>query len=145
MEQKFLWTNSLDALFNNFKEETSNKVHVEWRLKDTSLTPKEDGLDLRRNFLQNHPFVGDVRGGKGLLIGIELVADKETEVPIDVSIVNQVIASCKQKGVIIGKNGATVAGYNNVLTLAPPLTIEEEDLTFLIQTLKDALYEVNND
>jgi adenosylmethionine-8-amino-7-oxononanoate aminotransferase len=53
-----------------------------------------------------------------------------------------VIASCKQKGVIIGKNGATVAGYNNVLTLAPPLCIEEEELTFLIQTLIEALDEV---
>ncbi|GAE35244.1 aspartate aminotransferase family protein [Halalkalibacter akibai] len=93
------------------------------------------------NVLQHHPYVGDVRG-KGLLIGIELVTDKETKEPIDVSIVNKVIASCKKRGVIIGKNGATVAGYNNVLTIAPPLNIEEEDLTLLVQTLKEALNEI---
>ncbi|OLO28184.1 aspartate aminotransferase family protein [Alkalihalophilus pseudofirmus] len=93
------------------------------------------------NLLQHHPYVGDVRG-KGLLIGIELVEDKETKAPIDVSIVNRVIASCKQKGVIIGKNGATVAGYNNVLTIAPPLNTEEEDLAYLVKTVKDALNEL---
>jgi adenosylmethionine-8-amino-7-oxononanoate aminotransferase len=96
------------------------------------------------NYLQHHPYVGDVRG-KGLLIGIELVADKGTKTPIDVSVVNQVIASCKQKGVIIGKNGATVAGYNNVLTLAPPLCIEEKELAFLVQTLVEALDEVKGE
>lgn len=91
--------------------------------------------------LQEHPFVGDVRG-KGLLLGIELVSNKETKEPLDVQIVNQVIALCKQKGLIIGKNGATVAGYNNILTLAPPLNIEEEDLLFIVKNLTAALNEI---
>lgn len=81
----------------------------------------------------NH-FVGDVRG-KGLLIGIELVKDKATKEPLEVVLVNKVIGGCKQKGLMIGKNGATVAGFNNVLTLAPPLNIEQEDLDFMIKTL----------
>lgn len=90
------------------------------------------------NLLQDHPFVGDVRG-KGLLVGIELVKDKATKEPLEVALVNQVIAACKGNGVIIGKNGATVAGYNNVLTLAPPLNIEQTDLNFLVKTLCEAL------
>ncbi|KMJ56021.1 aminotransferase [Bacillus sp. LL01] len=88
--------------------------------------------------LQNNPYVGDIRG-KGMLIGIELVKDKSTKEPLDVSFVNQVMAVCKQKGLIIGKNGATVAGFNNVLTLSPPLSIEIDDITFIIDTLKNAL------
>ncbi|WP_096435199.1 aspartate aminotransferase family protein [Alteribacter populi] len=91
--------------------------------------------------LQSHPYVGDVRG-KGLLIGIELVNDKKTKEPIDEKVVNKVIASCKENGLIIGKNGATVAGFTNVLTLAPPLNIREEDLSFIISTLSNALNEV---
>lgn len=91
-----------------------------------------------QNMLQNHPYVGDVRG-KGLLIGIELVKDKKTKEPLDVQRVNKVIETCKQKGLIIGKNGATVAGYNNVLTLSPPLNIPEEDISFMIQTLYEAI------
>jgi taurine-pyruvate aminotransferase len=91
-----------------------------------------------KNLLHDHPFVGDVRG-KGLLVGIELVKDKVTKEPLDGNLVNQVIGECKQKGVIIGKNGATVAGYNNVLTLSPPLNIKEEDLDFLVKTVTESL------
>ncbi|MDQ0268269.1 aspartate aminotransferase family protein [Cytobacillus purgationiresistens] len=88
--------------------------------------------------LKDHPNVGDVRG-KGLLIGIELVKDKETKEPLEVDYLNKIIAGCKQKGIIIGKNGATVAGYNNVITLAPPLSIKEEDIQFIIETLTEEI------
>ncbi|WP_066370266.1 aspartate aminotransferase family protein [Neobacillus fumarioli] len=101
----------------------------------------EQLLNHLKNLLQDHPFVGDVRG-KGLLIGIELVKDKTTKEPLDVSIINQVIASCKDLGIIIGKNGATVAGYNNVLTLAPPLSIEQKDLHFLVKVLNDSFAKI---
>lgn len=118
-------------------------------IKNLELMEKEQLFDRSRelgvqvlsdlkNLLQDHPFVGDVRG-KGLLIGIELVKDKKTKEPLDGALVNQVIAICKQQGVLIGKNGATVAGYNNVLTLSPPLNIEVEDLKYLIKTLLASL------
>jgi len=94
-----------------------------------------------KNLLKDHPFVGDVRG-KGLLIGLELVKDKRTKEPLANDLVNQVIANCKQEGIIIGKNGGTVAGYNNVLTLAPPLTIKQVDLTFLVKTLSESLQKI---
>ncbi|WP_163102350.1 aspartate aminotransferase family protein [Peribacillus alkalitolerans] len=96
-----------------------------------------------KNKLQAHPFVGDVRG-KGLLVGIELVSDKRTKEPLDGAKVNGVIATCKQNGVIIGKNGMTVAGYNNVLTLSPPLNIEEKDLDFVLNTLIGALDQIKS-
>ncbi|MBS4190284.1 aspartate aminotransferase family protein [Bacillus sp. FJAT-49705] len=88
--------------------------------------------------LANHPYVGDVRG-KGLMIGIELVKDKGTKEPLETELVNRVITGCKQKGLIIGKNGATVAGFNNILQLAPPLNILEEDIEFIIQVLTEQL------
>ncbi|WP_047757823.1 aminotransferase class III-fold pyridoxal phosphate-dependent enzyme, partial [Geobacillus sp. ZGt-1] len=88
--------------------------------------------------LAGHPYVGDVRG-KGLLVGIELVADKATKEPLDVSLVNQVIHRCKENGLIIGKNGTTVAGYNNVLTLSPPLCITDDELSFVVRVLTGAL------
>lgn len=91
--------------------------------------------------LKDHAFVGDVRG-KGLLVGIELVSDKESKEPLNASLVNKVINGCKERGLLIGKNGATVAGYNNVLTLSPPLNIELEDLDFIIQTLTEELQKI---
>ncbi|MCM3159956.1 aspartate aminotransferase family protein [Metabacillus litoralis] len=95
-------------------------------------------LSALKTKLQHHPLVGDIRG-KGLLIGIELISDKSTKTPLEVSYVNQVISGCKEKGLIVGKNGATVAGYNNVLTLSPPLSIELEDVQFMIETIVEEI------
>lgn len=111
------------------------------KLPDRSAEVGELLINDLRNMLQDHPYVGDVRG-KGLLIGIELVKDQSSKVPLEIEKVNQVINKCKESGVIIGKNGYTVAGYNNVLTLAPPLIINDEEVTLLIQTLKKALYSI---
>ncbi|MCM3719826.1 aspartate aminotransferase family protein [Fictibacillus phosphorivorans] len=86
----------------------------------------------------HHPFVGDIRG-KGLLIGVELVKDRETKEPLPVDKVNQVIAECKNQRLIIGKNGVTVAGYNNVLTLSPPLNITLEEKDFILTRLIKAI------
>ena len=91
--------------------------------------------------IEVHPFVGDIRSF-GFLMGIELVEDKETKKPLDVSKVDQIIAGCKSNGLIIGKNGATVAGYNNILTLSPPLSSTEEDLEFIVTTLKNEMYKI---
>lgn len=121
-------------------------------LKNLEIMEKENLFDRSRDLgkqvvnelsvlLQDHPFVGDVRG-KGLLVGIELVKDKKTKEPLDITLVNQVIANCKQQGLLIGKNGATVAGYNNVLTLSPPLNIKQEDIHFIIKTVCDSLKKI---
>jgi taurine-pyruvate aminotransferase len=101
----------------------------------------EKALNTLTNLLQNHLNVGDVRG-KGLLIGLELVKDKNTKEPLEAGLVNDVIANCKQNGLLIGKNGVTVAGFNNVLTLSPPLNIEEKDLEFVIKTLVSSLEKI---
>lgn len=118
-------------------------------LKNLEIMEKENLFDRSRDLgdqlviglsasIGSHTAVGDIRG-KGLLVGIELVKDKATKEPLEAELVNKVIAGCKQKGLIIGKNGATVAGFNNVLTLAPPLNIEHDDLQFIIQTLTDEI------
>ncbi|MBZ5748905.1 aspartate aminotransferase family protein [Metabacillus rhizolycopersici] len=101
---------------------------------------KELGERLLRELeeIKEHPNVGDVRG-KGLLLGIELVEDKQTKAPAEVAKVNKVIGLCKEKGLIIGKNGDTVAGYNNILQLSPPLSITEDDFTFIVKTLKESI------
>lgn len=88
--------------------------------------------------LLEHPLVGDIRSF-GFLMGIELVRDKETKEPLPLPEVAGIITACKAKGLIIGKNGDTVAGYNNVLTLSPPLSSTDEDLDFIISTIKEVL------
>src|SRR5699024_9924127 len=83
---------------------------------------REKGDLLREKLapLYEHPYVGDNRG-KGLLVGIELVIDRKTKEPVDVLVVNSIIKKCREAGVIIGKNGDAVAGFNNILAIGPPL------------------------
>lgn len=87
--------------------------------------------------LDTHPYVGHIRG-IGLLIGIELVKDKMTKQPADMDVVNNIISYCKGKGLIIGKNGDTVAGFNNIIALSPPLNITDDDVDFIVTVLKEA-------
>jgi taurine-pyruvate aminotransferase len=91
--------------------------------------------------LHEHPNVGDIRS-KGLLMGIELVEDKNTKEPASLEKVNKVISACKERGLIIGKNGDTVAGFNNILTLSPPLSMTDEDFNFLVNTFKEGIWQI---
>lgn len=93
--------------------------------------------------LDEHPNVGNIRG-KGLLIGIELVSDKSTKQPLPADKINAIIADCKKNGVIIGKNGTTVAGFNNVLTLSPPLNISQEDIDTVIATVVNSIENIDS-
>jgi len=101
------------------------------------------GTRLRRGLLDlnSHPLVGDIRSF-GFLLGIELVGNKQTKEPAAPAKMDQIIAECKNKGLIIGKNGATVAGFNNILTLSPPLSSTDEDLEFIVTTLKEVIQKV---
>lgn len=108
------------------------------KLIDQSARLGEKALNYLRRKLATHARVGDVRG-KGLLLGIELVKDKSTKEPLDGKSVSSVVDYCKQKGILIGKNGATVAGFNNVLALSPPLVIEENDLELMLETIVEGI------
>ncbi|MDP4099292.1 aspartate aminotransferase family protein [Paenibacillus sp. P96] len=90
--------------------------------------------------LAEHPLVGDIRGF-GFMAGIELVEDKASKQPAPLAVMTEMISRCKKAGLIIGKNGDTVAGYNNVLTLAPPLSSTDEDLEFILTTLTKVMQE----
>lgn len=98
------------------------------------------GLNLaaRLRGLADHPHVGDIRC-QGFLAGIELVENKTSKHPVPPQVIASVIKACKARGLIIGKNGDTVAGFNNVLTLAPPLIATEDDVVFIVRTLQEAL------
>jgi len=88
--------------------------------------------------LASHWAVGDVRTF-GFAAGIELVEDKETKRPAPPHLVAKVIECCKQRGLLIGKNGDTVPGHANVLTLSPPFVATPEEVDWMVGTLEIAL------
>ena len=87
------------------------------------------------NSLKEHPYVGDIRG-LGFLLGIEMVENKETKEPASNERMAKIISGCKENGLIIGRNGDTVAGFNNILALSPPLSCTDEDFDFIVSILK---------
>lgn len=90
-----------------------------------------------RSVAARRPIVGDVRG-KGLLTGVELARPGTTE-PLDAAQVNQVIAAAQERGVLVGKNVATVKRLECVITLAPPLSITAEEIDRIVAVLDEAL------
>ncbi|MGN8646782.1 aspartate aminotransferase family protein [Gracilibacillus sp. HCP3S3_G5_1] len=88
--------------------------------------------------IADHPNVGDIRI-KGLLMGIELVEDKHSKEPINQEKIQRVITYCKERGVIIGKNGDTVAGYNNIMTVSPPLSMTDDEFGLMTRVLKESI------
>jgi adenosylmethionine-8-amino-7-oxononanoate aminotransferase len=99
-----------------------------------------DALLGRLRGLEDHPKVGDVRG-RGLLLGIELVEEKAGKTPLDAAGVASVVGRCARDGVIIGKTTHTTPGYGNVLILAPPLVLGEDEADLLATTVERAVRE----
>jgi len=84
-----------------------------------------------------HPWVGDVRG-KGLLVGVELVLDRQTKAPVSHAQMQGVIDFCKEQGVIVGRS---VAGrrYSNTITFAPPLVLTRSEADRIVDVLGRAI------
>jgi len=80
--------------------------------------------------------VGDVRG-KGLMIGVELVA--EDGLSPNPAAAAGVLEGCRDRGLLIGKGGL----YGNCLRIAPPLSVTLAEADRAADLLLDALGEVN--
>ena len=83
-----------------------------------------------------HRLIGDVRG-LGLMLGIELVKDRDSKTPATAETL-EVLEMCREQGVLLGKGG--LAG--NVLRIKPPMCITAADADFALDVLDRALNEV---
>jgi alanine-glyoxylate transaminase/(R)-3-amino-2-methylpropionate-pyruvate transaminase len=83
--------------------------------------------------MDTHPLVGDVRG-MGLMLGVELVRDRETKEPAKAETL-QVLEEAREMGILIGKGGLD----GNVLRIKPPMCITEDDAAFALSVIDRAL------
>ena len=95
-------------------------------------------LDNLRALQDKHAVIGDVRG-KGLFIGIELVADRTSKEPVDEKLAQAVTADCMKQGVIIGVTNRSVPGFNNTLCLSPALIATADDIDQITDSIDRAL------
>ncbi|GAA0467872.1 aspartate aminotransferase family protein [Paractinoplanes deccanensis] len=84
---------------------------------------------------QRHEAIGDVRG-RGLLVGLELVADRVTKQPAD-ALGQAVTRRCLELGLHL--NVVQLPGMGGVFRIAPPLTASPAELDLGLEILDRAL------
>lgn len=89
------------------------------------------GDQLYRGLLQlkeRHEAVGDVRGGRGLMLAIELVSDRRAKSPMPKEQLDEVHRRIYEEGVMV-----RISGPN--LLMSPPLVISEEEAATILDAL----------
>ena len=83
-----------------------------------------------------HEIIGDVRG-RGLMIGIEMVEDKESREPLNQESVGNIIIGMLGRGMLMVPCGR----FGNVFRFMPPLVLTEEHarkaVDILLETAKN--------
>lgn len=105
---------------------------------------RERGRQLRRSLtdrLADSPFVGDVRG-RGLFVGVEFVADRETNAPHTGG--DALVATLKReafkRGLLIYPGSGTVDGVvGNHVLFAPPFIATESDIEQMVDRFADVV------
>ena len=92
-------------------------------------------LGLFKELQSRYEVIGDVRG-RGLMIGMELVKDRETKEPA--ADLTAAVADEISDAVIVSKSGA----HANVLRLVPPLCLSAQDAEEVVERLDSALSRV---
>ncbi len=90
-----------------------------------------------RELQSRHDAIGDIRG-HGLLVGVEIVTDRDTRAPG-----HDLIAALSKRCFELGLNLNRVGGPHSVWRVAPPLTISQAEMDQAIAILDTALAEVS--
>ncbi|MEO1263285.1 MAG: aspartate aminotransferase family protein [Bacteroidota bacterium] len=100
----------------------------------------QQGIYLKQQLIelkQKHECIGDVRG-RGLLLGVEIVKDRESREP-DIDLGNRISDICLEKG--LSMNIVRVKGMGGVFRIAPPLSITKDEIGLGIEILDKAIQE----
>lgn len=89
-------------------------------------------LDGLRELRDRYSAIGDVRG-RGLMLAIEMVKDRETKTP-DRDTTATVFEHCRAQGLILSKSGPD----QSVLRMVPPLCLSLEDVGQVVEGLDQA-------
>ena len=93
--------------------------------------------------LGQHPLVAEIRG-QGLLIGVEIVKEKEGLISFDEKekITNQIVGKGLENGVFFYPGGT--GEYRDIICLGPAFIINEEDINLMVSTLRQCLDHIHS-
>ncbi|MGK9170722.1 aspartate aminotransferase family protein [Inquilinus limosus] len=106
------------------------------RLADNAAEVGQHLRDLLQRLKNTHPIIGDVRG-RGLSIGIELVADRTSKEPAKIEAALTIYRAF-ELGLVLYYVGVN----SNVLELTPPLTLTKEQASEGVALLDQAMSDV---
>ena len=82
--------------------------------------------------MERFDVVGDVRGGHGLMTGVELVSDRTTKSPVAPEVMKRVHKATYDAGAMIRVGG------NNIM-MSPPLVVTEDEIAQVLNALEVGL------
>ncbi len=115
---------------------TTIEIIEEEKLVENAASIGRIGLERLMELMQRHWLIGDVRG-RGCLLGVELVEDRELRTPAPDAAEAVMYAALSR-----GLSFKTTMG--NILTLGPPLTITPEEMHRAMDMLDASLTEVES-
>ena len=98
-------------------------------------------MELLNQRFGNHPSVGDIRG-RGLLLALELVADRKTKAPFDPGrrIHELAKAAAFERGLLVYPGGGTIDGrLGDHILLAPPYSVTDDELEMIVDLLAETV------
>ncbi|MFC4671448.1 aspartate aminotransferase family protein [Seohaeicola nanhaiensis] len=113
----------------------------EENLLENTTAMGERMMDNLNALMDKHKVIGEVRG-KGLFLGAELVADRDTRQPAAEKMVAAVVGDCSAQGVIIGMTNRSIPGKNNTLCFSPALISTKDDIDQITGAVDKALTKV---
>jgi len=91
--------------------------------------------------LGGHPNVGEIRG-TGLLVGVEIVADRESRRPFPrtAKLTEAIVAAARDAGLLLYSGTGCADGTNgDAILLGPPFVVTEPELERIADGLRDAI------
>jgi 2,2-dialkylglycine decarboxylase (pyruvate) len=110
-------------------------VLVEEDLVERARTRGEYMLERLRELQAAHEHIGDVRG-RGLLVGVELVEDRDSRTPAN-ALGAAVTNECFERG--LSMNITRTGGNANCFRIAPPLVVTEEEIDLAVEIMDASL------
>jgi adenosylmethionine-8-amino-7-oxononanoate aminotransferase len=111
------------------------------KLVEASAQKGERLLALVGERLGSHPNVGEVRG-RGLLVGVELVADRATRRPFPrgARLIEGVMAHAAENGLLLYHGTGNADGTNgDTVLLGPPFVVTDAELVTIADRLGEAV------
>eukprot|EP00117_Sycon_ciliatum_P022717 scpid20388/ scgid19508/ Alanine--glyoxylate aminotransferase 2-like 1 len=106
------------------------------KLQSHALQVGQEILAGYRQLKEKHIVIGDIRG-TGLMLGLDLVKDRETREPAT-DIATELIHRMKRERILVSQDGPA----NNVIKLKPPMCFSSADAKLLLSNIDTMLGEL---